>query len=1259
MADIVYKELLGFVAQLKSKYFENKDPIDDNEIALQKLCVKLETALRNGMKDKYSFLGMRKDYWNFFSECLPKDEGVRYVNSLSQLHTVQGKGRALIRYCLVQKTLADTIQRTLMHRKKMEWYTQDALLLNSSLSAELVGKLYDLNELEFHLSCTGCNLDISWPSYGRNFVDGFEKRSRRNSAESIASTTDFTNERIDPLIALNAEISALKHMISRELEIEQCSTDDGFGECSMSSTDDAQPSINEITLDVSRLHQFVLKWKSLMNAKHYKAEHEIQRLMEENNRLSQESNTQLSQLAEKHQNLSNLASKEATLQITDLQNKLRSTEDAISDKQTKLNSLREELNQVLKQYKDSQQSVLALEQDLSDSKKSTKLLEDEICALKRGIEVHLTDKRTFQEEVNDLKSEVELGKETQSLLHRKLEESESMLNIKTLEKDKIQEAFENVNGLVFGSFEDFESYYKSQLLDKEKGLEDKDNENKTLQERLFQLTIENEKLKRELQEFISRKSQNELIEDKEQHLEIEISEAKLEVKLLLETIGSANMNLSKLLHNNTDEIMHNTEQEMHDMKSLEDNCKCLVNNLNELDNHIITAREALAKAVEEKEKLDTRCESLSVENERIIQLNEDMKKERATSLLDGQVQQKDKAELQDQVLILTQEKTKLLDTIHCLENEKSEIDSEIQNVNEKLQEECYLKLVLENEVSDINEQLNKEKTEQAVSLKEIDRLKVENEKFGAKCKELNDDLVKKKEERLELTTSSLYEKKNELATMEELLGESAKLKEEMDTKIASYKEQIVNLQCTMEQQISSLKFQLSSEALKYDEEIKTLSEEKQEAVALRETIQEHEETITDLENKLKERNESWQTEKKKLTSDIKLLKNEIKVLNGHIDADKQEIRSIENTLMLSKKKFEKEKSRKLEYKNTIKEIREQRSENEKILEEEKSELEEVVQQLKTKLVSLLSDKSELWKKSTQLEFDMKTRLSETWVEDKNVTNCPQCNTEFTLFVRKHHCRFCGNVFCHNCSDNFVKTIHSRKPYRACTSCYQKEKELKTDTSWLTSQNDSNLSIDSRGSDTEEDQQSTPSKSMKSEAIDRRYRPHSDVSSNQEIVHERRQSIDDSDDSDDTFQIIGQNDVSEDSLSWSLQNDSLSIKHSTKLIPGDGSQDWSEVTIPARKRYLMFVEVLAALRLLVEFNTSEQDVLFGAAFQETESFSASKTLVPLCQLNSHERGVKKQIEITCPGNVMLVFDNTHPKSLIQKLRFKIYIKKLAD
>jgi HPt (histidine-containing phosphotransfer) domain-containing protein len=57
--------------------------------------------------------------------------------------------------------------------------------------------------------------------------------------------------------------------------------------------------------------------------------------------------------------------------------------------------------------------------------------------------------------------------------------------------------------------------------------------------------------------------------------------------------------------------------------------------------------------------------------------------------------------------------------------------------------------------------------------------------------------------------------------------------------------------------------------------------------------------------------------------------------------------------MLSKKKYEKEKSRNQEYRKTMQEIKDQKSENEKILEQEKSELEEDVKQLKSKLISLL------------------------------------------------------------------------------------------------------------------------------------------------------------------------------------------------------------------------------------------------------------------------------------------------------------------
>lgn len=38
-----------------------------------------------------------------------------------------------------------------------------------------------------------------------------------------------------------------------------------------------------------------------------------------------------------------------------------------------------------------------------------------------------------------------------------------------------------------------------------------------------------------------------------------------------------------------------------------------------------------------------------------------------------------------------------------------------------------------------------------------------------------------------------------------------------------------------------------------------------------------------------------------------------------------------------------------------------------------------------------------------------------WVDDKTVTECYNCRQEFYMFRRRHHCRLCGRIFCHNCS----------------------------------------------------------------------------------------------------------------------------------------------------------------------------------------------------------------------------------------------------
>lgn len=38
-----------------------------------------------------------------------------------------------------------------------------------------------------------------------------------------------------------------------------------------------------------------------------------------------------------------------------------------------------------------------------------------------------------------------------------------------------------------------------------------------------------------------------------------------------------------------------------------------------------------------------------------------------------------------------------------------------------------------------------------------------------------------------------------------------------------------------------------------------------------------------------------------------------------------------------------------------------------------------------------------------------------WVADEKVLMCYNCDKEFnSIFIRKHHCRVCGNIFCYDC-----------------------------------------------------------------------------------------------------------------------------------------------------------------------------------------------------------------------------------------------------
>ena len=56
-------------------------------------------------------------------------------------------------------------------------------------------------------------------------------------------------------------------------------------------------------------------------------------------------------------------------------------------------------------------------------------------------------------------------------------------------------------------------------------------------------------------------------------------------------------------------------------------------------------------------------------------------------------------------------------------------------------------------------------------------------------------------------------------------------------------------------------------------------------------------------------------------------------------------------------------------------------------------------------------------------------LRSAWKPDGDAPVCDDCEIAFWFFKRRHHCRACGGVFCHDCTSNSVRMKDPADEYR--------------------------------------------------------------------------------------------------------------------------------------------------------------------------------------------------------------------------------------
>lgn len=76
--------------------------------------------------------------------------------------------------------------------------------------------------------------------------------------------------------------------------------------------------------------------------------------------------------------------------------------------------------------------------------------------------------------------------------------------------------------------------------------------------------------------------------------------------------------------------------------------------------------------------------------------------------------------------------------------------------------------------------------------------------------------------------------------------------------------------------------------------------------------------------------------------------------------------------------------------------------------------------------------------------NVKYREAPIWKPDSETNNCSGCGCQLSFFVRKHHCRGCGGIFCSDCLSNkiIIKNI-SQKPCKVCAACFARFEQDKS------------------------------------------------------------------------------------------------------------------------------------------------------------------------------------------------------------------------
>uniref|UniRef100_A0A8C1VEQ3 FYVE and coiled-coil domain-containing protein 1 n=1 Tax=Cyprinus carpio TaxID=7962 RepID=A0A8C1VEQ3_CYPCA len=1350
----IIRDLHDAVSELTKECKENCEPITDDSSNLHKFSYKLEYLLQFDQKEKTTFLGSRKDYWDYFSDCLAKikgaNDGIRFVKSIPELKTSLGKGRAFIRYSLVHQRLADTLQQCLMnHRVTSDWYNSRSPLLKPHLSVDIINYLYELNDVQFDVASRGHDLDSEWPTFARRTLGmtsspshTWKPPSRSSSINSLASTysqqahefpgsPDFgpgllsdvsvqnssglndssisaidelrleldqselkQRHLLDQVQQLGSEAGELRGVVvelqrqldvslaaqgnhqelQRNLEVlaasEQALSHDlevlkgheTVREASYMDLQDMLAATERKNEELMAKLDGVLDEKGQRVASDFNSAQKIHKLLNElkeaeKGRIDalaegEESRRQAEQLAEKVR-MKDEALKEAEVKMAawmikgeQLQTMAKEHRNVMDKLQGAIAVREEETINLEKQLQDLQHSLETMEKQAKVERKEMQEDKEELEKKMSGLEEQLLTLRTqLKAKESNLLSSTKrvqlLEKESEKLKSDKQSLRETMSELENNTKEqakKIGEYNDSCAKLMEENSKLIQMSELARLKASEKQLRAQiDDAKVTVDEREQRLREENRSLDESLH-----KANMQLKES-----ESSVCQLKLENKDLMEVQVTLKASLAAM-----QEEIRNINSQIAEFEKSLGAARCneasLMAQLKEKDSKL-EDRDKLCEELQERvEELEGRERDLEVEKmkaerafvkqtEMIKTLEVQRKAAENVQLEQSACQAKETQEMASKVTLLEDQLGLNVKEVSRLQEEVLNLRARLHSaVEEKDKTQAKLDVTEAScaELRTLTEQLKKQAEEQ--NRLHVKELLQSSEQVDAITLQLNQETSTCKK-----TTAELTSAQEELADLkaqnERLVLENAETREglhRVNTEMAELGMTICKLTAEREE----AREQWAAEAAR-------IQELQQQGVKKTERLNASLAAVHQENSSLRE--ELQQTEK--LSETLLELKELLDKTEGERDAAREEITAVKFQMsmenMTLKNQIKKERK---ELKQKLDQVLTEAQNQQLQMSAELEDLGQTKVNLEERLIELIRDKDALWQKSDALEFEQKLRAEEQWwLVDKEATHCLGCQGQFTWWLRRHHCRLCGRIFCYYCRNNYVMTKNSKKE-RCCRECYTQHNDVverftKAELDSL-SENQPPPHANAAVTDPGEKRDDGSFDIITDEEVNEIYDSDSRTTTGDVTPDEQEETVPAVQDAEITLLKSGE-------LTASVPLDIDEIPHF-----GDGSRELF-VKSSCYSAILITVGDCGPIISWV-FSSEPKSISFTVVYRETldTPVEQAKVLIPLTRCNSHKETIQGQLKVRNPGVYALIFDNSFSRFLSKKVNYHLTIEK---